>query len=174
MDFNQIGCLAHTSMPRARAAALHTFRGKQVAYQRRLLPHLQQLQVRKSCRSLNGIITHFSCIADTHVGDWTRTKLHLTLLSHPNKLGIGTWYPDWERTNTCAQDGLQPSWMSGTYLFSSRESCCSAYFSWQASCLSLAAPPPSPPVAPPPSPPVAPPPPTPTFAPGKKVTRIAQ
>jgi len=46
----------------------------------------------------------------------------------------GSWYPDWERTATCANDGREPSWMGVTYFFSSQADCCAAWFWWQALC----------------------------------------
>ncbi|KAL3799917.1 hypothetical protein ACHAW5_006648 [Stephanodiscus triporus] len=48
--------------------------------------------------------------------------------------GGNVWYPDWERTNTCSNDGLQPTWMPVSYFFASLETCCSAYFAWQQNC----------------------------------------
>jgi hypothetical protein len=50
------------------------------------------------------------------------------------RTGGNLWYPDWEKTNTCSNDGLQPTWMPISYFFASLENCCSAYFSWQQNC----------------------------------------
>lgn len=46
----------------------------------------------------------------------------------------GIWYPDWERTNTCQNDGLQPGWMASQYFSSSQSRCCSQWFWWDDAC----------------------------------------
>ena len=45
--------------------------------------------------------------------------------------GNDPWYPDWQRTSTCANDGLQPNWMGDGYFTSSQSECCAAWFWWQ-------------------------------------------
>jgi len=52
----------------------------------------------------------------------------------PTPGGSGTWYPDWERTYSCANDGKEPSWMGSTFFSSSQSACCAQWFWWDSSC----------------------------------------
>lgn len=41
------------------------------------------------------------------------------------------YYPDWERSATCSNDGRQPNWMGAPYFFPTLQECCNAWFWWQ-------------------------------------------
>ncbi|KAL9182412.1 hypothetical protein ACHAXT_013064 [Thalassiosira profunda] len=49
----------------------------------------------------------------------------------PVPVGTGSFYPDWERSATCANDGQQPSWMGTQYFFNTLQECCNQWFWWQ-------------------------------------------
>lgn len=42
------------------------------------------------------------------------------------------WYPDWERSNTCQNDGGQPNWMDNHvgYYHPTEKECCAQWFWW--------------------------------------------
>ena len=52
----------------------------------------------------------------------------------PPAISTGIWYPDWEKANTCVDDGQQSVWMSTVYLFSTKSACCAKHFWYDASC----------------------------------------
>ena len=44
------------------------------------------------------------------------------------------WYPDWSFTNTCQNDGNQPSWMAEQYFSSTLSECCMKWYWWDPTC----------------------------------------
>ena len=60
----------------------------------------------------------------------------LTVIHAP--VVIALFYPDWGKTNTCVNDGLEPPYMKekSEYLFSNKKDCCAAHYAWnQAGCM---------------------------------------
>ena len=50
--------------------------------------------------------------------------------THPTNVGGNIWYPDWEGTNNCLNDGNEPSWMQ-TYTTATKEECCKNNYWWR-------------------------------------------
>jgi hypothetical protein len=40
------------------------------------------------------------------------------------------YYPDWDNTNNCINDGNEPSWMA-TYLTTTKDQCCKNNYWWR-------------------------------------------
>lgn len=55
----------------------------------------------------------------------------------PTTVGGNRWYPDWENTNNCINDGNEPSWMA-VYLTATKEQCCQNNYWWRLEACKLA------------------------------------
>mmetsp|Transcript_12468 Transcript_12468/g.23501 ORF Transcript_12468/g.23501 Transcript_12468/m.23501 type:complete len:214 (+) Transcript_12468:132-773(+) len=60
---------------------------------------------------------------------WTSSEE--ALLSEPTS--SSNWYPDWGNSESCTNDGGEPSYMrnNSTYITSSKEECCNKYYFWK-------------------------------------------
>ena len=47
------------------------------------------------------------------------------------------YYPNWGKTNSCVNDGLEPAYMENSgYLFTNKNDCCASHFAWDvATCM---------------------------------------
>jgi len=54
---------------------------------------------------------------------------------YPTAPSTNPWYPDWSNTNTCQNDGNQPSWMTQQYFSSTKELCCKEWYWWDPTCV---------------------------------------
>ncbi|KAL3775170.1 hypothetical protein HJC23_000313 [Cyclotella cryptica] len=57
---------------------------------------------------------------------------------------LDVFYPDWEGSNTCVNDGKQPSWMyvsdpwNNKYFTTSQQECCDTWYFWDSRCVQTA------------------------------------
>lgn len=54
----------------------------------------------------------------------------------PTSQSSGRWYPEWERSDTCQDDGEipAPGWMAYTYFSTTKSACCSEWYWWRTTC----------------------------------------
>lgn len=53
-----------------------------------------------------------------------------------NDAGPSYWYPLHDGSNSCTDDGNQPSYYKLSDMFSNEEDCCAKHFSWSNDCIS--------------------------------------
>lgn len=59
----------------------------------------------------------------------------LVSTAKPGKEGPSYWYPRHDGSNSCADDGNEPSYFQSSDLFDNEKDCCDKHFSWASDCV---------------------------------------